>query len=210
MERHFYEAIENETVTSEAKMKAQLEFKPKFINTYLSIPSSVSFVGRALVTTPFATKDSALLRVVSSILHSNYLHQEVRERGGAYGSNASQSMNGVFMKDSVTPKTIQEAKLQVFQHLDSPVTPHAHAQSKVVFGIDDELRQFRRNVILDATRNEIIDTCVKYLSNSNVATTIIGNFEKDISNETQRKWVVVREEMDNSFNDMQSNNTMTQ
>ncbi|KAG2370821.1 hypothetical protein C9374_013825 [Naegleria lovaniensis] len=226
MERQFYEAIENETLTSEAKMKTQLEFKPKFINSYLSIPSSVSFVGRALMTTPFVTKDSALLRVVSAILHSNYLHQEVRERGGAYGSNASQSMNGVFtfssyrdpnpsrtigicsnvaewiqMKDSVTPKTIQEAKLQVFQHLDAPVTPHAHAQSKVVFGIDDELRQFRRNVILDATRSEIVDTCVKYLSRSpNVATTIIGgNFEKDIADETQRnQWAVEKEEMDNS------------
>jgi len=222
MSEQFYGGIENNAVANNEKMQAHKLFKPNYVSTYLSIPSSVSFVGKAVLTAPFATKESALLRVVSSLLHSCYLHQEVRERGGAYGSNAVQGMNGVFAfssyrdpsplrtisvcsgaaewiqkAGSVTSKSIQEAKLQVFQQLDAPVMPHTHAQSQVVYGINDELRQFRRSVILDATKEEIVDTCVKFLGshdNKSSSTIIGGSFEKDIPEGSRSGWTHIIEE----------------
>ncbi|KAL9656401.1 hypothetical protein ABK040_005167 [Willaertia magna] len=233
MLNNFYNAIPSNNTTIQdfnlqnniKELNEHLGFKLNINkHSYFTLPSSIGFLGKATITTPFITKDSALLKVLSTCLNSNYLHQEIREKGGAYGSNVIQGMNGMFTFSSyrdpnpyhslnicnnvmnwinnnnevLSEKMLQEAKLQVFQQLDAPVTPHFHAQSLMIYGINDELRQFRRNIILDATREELQQVCYKYFDKENEksAVTILGgDFNSDIPKEDQERWSV--ESLDN-------------
>jgi Zn-dependent M16 (insulinase) family peptidase len=182
----FHRAIEINKLTLSYPEKKT--FLPTNTKTYVKLPSSVSFTGQSVLTVPLLHKDSPVLRVASQVISSCYLHQEIREKGGAYGSSASQSMNGVFSFSSYrdpnpmrslatfenvadwiamrkfTEKELEEAKLQVFQQLDAPSSPHVKVFTQFIYGITDEIRQRRRNAILDTSANDIIDVCGKYLA----------------------------------------------
>lgn len=45
---------------------------------------------------PWSHPDSAKLTVLAQLIAQNYLHREVREKGGAYGSDAGHDYFGVF------------------------------------------------------------------------------------------------------------------
>jgi Zn-dependent M16 (insulinase) family peptidase len=71
---------DNETIFSPTK-----KLSPKFFKNYINIPTSISFSSQSYFTVPYFEKDSTLLKIVSNIINSNYLHKEIREIGGAYG-----------------------------------------------------------------------------------------------------------------------------
>lgn len=71
---------------------------------------------------------------------------------------------------------MDEAKLQVFQRLDAPQTPPELGYTEFFYGITNEQLQKRRDAVLDASRGDILDACVKYL---------------DVSNNKQRSYAVV-------------------
>ena len=48
----------------------------------------MSFVAQAFETVRMAHEDAPALSIISKILRSNYLHREIREKGGAYGGFA--------------------------------------------------------------------------------------------------------------------------
>ncbi|MEJ2200365.1 MAG: insulinase family protein, partial [Desulfuromonadaceae bacterium] len=57
-----------------------------------SVP--VNYVTRVFRTVPYTHPDSAALMVLAKLLRANYLHREIREKGGAYGGLASYSNEG--------------------------------------------------------------------------------------------------------------------
>lgn len=63
---------------------------------YLSLPIQVRHIAMSIPTVAYTNPDHAKLRVLSGLLSSVYLHREIREIGGAYGSGAMQSFDGMF------------------------------------------------------------------------------------------------------------------
>jgi len=194
------------------------QFQPYSQKSYVKLPGSVNFVAQSLVAAPFGDPDSIKLRIAANLINSLYLHQEIREKGGAYGSSANESMNGVFSftsyRDPNAVRTVnifnnvcdwvnqkkftdlemQEAKLQVFQGLDAPSSPHSRAASLFTNGISDEMRQQRRDAIFATTPNDIVEVCNKYLSKENpLRSTAILGVETEIPAEIQdsTEWKVI-------------------
>lgn len=142
----------------------------------------------------------------SPLINGKFLHKQVREKGGAYGSSASQTPQGLFVFTSYrdpqiyqtlgtyqmvldwiqlqesqggfTKKDVEEAKLQTFQALDTPQTPHKKAMSQFIYGITEEQRQERRNIILEATKQAIQEVCNKYLQTKQRSNVVLGNVEQ--------------------------------
>jgi len=59
------------------------------------LPLPVGYLGRSIATgVAYLHPDHAPLRVAGQLLSAQYLHSEVRERGGAYGSGATMNQSG--------------------------------------------------------------------------------------------------------------------
>lgn len=156
--------------------------------TFAPIGSQVYYRGTALRTVPWTHPDSAPLAVLSELLTHNYLHPEVREKGGAYGANASsRGLDGLFVMSSYrdpnplntsnifasagefavkrewTSDDLRGAKLGIFQGLDAPVSVNNENLSYFQFGITPEMRQAKREQFLDVTAQDVKRVAEKYL-----------------------------------------------
>jgi hypothetical protein len=166
------------------------EYK-KDISAATIIPSSVSFNASSIKTIGYSDKDSPYLLVGSYLMKNNFLHKLIREIGGAYGSNASYNPdNATFTlssyrdphinltlkafktaikevaKGSFTDEEFEEAKISVFQKLDSPIPVGSRAvfsYSLLKSNKSLKLREKYRNDILKATKQDVIDAVKKHL-----------------------------------------------
>lgn len=199
-----FENLFLKNLTRKAPSQTPLEpFESKSNKTMICIPAQVNFAAHVLKTpVSFTHSDSSMLRVASVLIGSNFLHREIREKGGAYGSGASIGVNGLFSYSSyrdpnilktldvfkrapewllntkLTEKELDEAKLQIFQDLDSPSSPNAKAYPKFIYGITDELKQKRREEILNATRDDIFRATKDHLLSNNFSSTaVLGSIE---------------------------------
>lgn len=157
---------------------------PSKIPSSLIINSSpVAFTSFAMPSIGYTDKDSAALLVATELLENIYLHEEIREKGGAYGSGAnylSYCNNFTFygyrdphiketlehfkksvetiIKGSFTKQDLFEAKLGIFQGIDSPLPPksrgptayHWHKVGKTL-----KIRQQYRDQIFAVTKEDI-------------------------------------------------------
>jgi Zn-dependent M16 (insulinase) family peptidase len=64
--------------------------------TYFALPIQVNHSALCIPTIPYTHEDSPKLRVLGSLMSSCYLHREIREKGGAYGSGSRHSFDGFF------------------------------------------------------------------------------------------------------------------
>ncbi|KAK2788491.1 Mitochondrial presequence protease [Onygenales sp. PD_12] len=153
-----------------------------------NLPYKVSYSGLALPTTTFTNPASASLSVLSQLLTHNYLHPEIREKGGAYGAGASSApiqgyfsfssyrdpnpMNslkvfnnaGVFARDRTwTPRELDEAKLGIFQGLDAPQSVDEEGQRYFMTGVTQEMDQRWREQVLDVTAEDVNNAAQKFL-----------------------------------------------
>lgn len=123
--------------------------KANNISSSLLINSSpVAFTSFGMPSIGYSHPDSAALLIAAELLENLYLHEEVREKGGAYGSGAnylSYCNNFTFyayrdphlkqtldhfqksvekiIEGDFTDQEIFEAKLGIFQGIDSPLPP---------------------------------------------------------------------------------------
>ncbi len=103
-------------------------------------------------------------QILSRLISKNFLHTELREKGGAYGGGASSS-SGLFqfysyrdpnvqktlttfdrsldwvMSNKFTDQDLQEAKLTVFADLDTPIPPSDKGTLDFTLGITHAMRQ---------------------------------------------------------------------
>ncbi|KAK2794062.1 Mitochondrial presequence protease [Emmonsiellopsis sp. PD_5] len=153
-----------------------------------NLPYKVSYSGLALPTTTFTNPSSASLSVLSQLLTHNYLHPEIREKGGAYGAGASSApiqgyfsfssyrdpnpMNslkvfnnaGIFGRDRTwTPRELDEAKLGIFQGLDAPQSVDEEGQRYFMTGVTQEMDQRWREQVLDVTAEDVNNAAQKFL-----------------------------------------------
>lgn len=138
-------------MVSESHFKHAPELKSE--NQLWVTQSSVNYCAKAYPGVPATHQDAPALRVLASLLSSQYLHKTVREAGGAYGGGASyNTAEGSFsfysyrdprdietladfdgalawLKDAdITQDMLEESILSVVSNLDAPSTPAIEAK----------------------------------------------------------------------------------
>ncbi|KAJ5791572.1 uncharacterized protein N7518_008583 [Penicillium psychrosexuale] len=167
---------------------------------FYEMPYKVYYSGQARQTVPFVDPSSAPLSVLSQLLTHNYLHPEIREKGGAYGAGASNGPikgiftfmsyrdpnplnslkvfknSGIFARDRAwSEREIEEAKLGIFQGLDAPMSVDDEGARYFMSGVTHEMDQRWREQVLDVTAKDVNAVAEKFLVNgSRQATCVLG------------------------------------
>ncbi|KAF4589627.1 Mitochondrial presequence protease [Ophiocordyceps camponoti-floridani] len=156
--------------------------------TFFPLPYQVYYGGLSVATVPYTSAEGAALQMLAQLLTHKHLHHEIREKGGAYGGGADcKPLNGLFSMYSYrdpnptrtlevmanagrwaaerewTDKDLDEAKISVFQKVDAPVSVNKEGMARFVFGITEEMKQRRREQLLDVTREQVREAAQKYL-----------------------------------------------
>ncbi|KAJ5788334.1 Peptidase M16 core [Penicillium paradoxum] len=171
---------------------------------FYDMPYKVYYSGQATQTVPFVDPSSAPLSVLSQLLTHNYLHPEIREKGGAYGAGASNGPikgiftfmsyrdpnplnslkvfknSGIFARDRAwSEREIEEAKLGIFQGLDAPMSVDDEGSRYFMSGVTHEMDQRWREQVLDVTAKDVNAAAEKFLVNGTRKTTCVLGEKKD-------------------------------
>lgn len=161
------------------------------------IASPIAFNSHAFPTVSYTHPHAPALHIVTFLFDNLTLHTRIREQGGAYGGgSASNTMSGIFYfysyRDPQIAKTLQafhesietilkgefddedleEAKLEMIQVLDSPISPGSRAEAAYGWmreGKTVAVRETFRQKILALTKEDIIEA---------VRQQIVPNFNK--------------------------------
>ncbi|XP_012252583.2 presequence protease, mitochondrial [Athalia rosae] len=198
--------------------EAEAEAKPENRGIHHVLPFPVNYASKSILTVPYADPRFAPLRVLSRLVTSVYLHPEVREKGGAYGGGAKLSTDGVFSfysyRDPNSSRTfetfdgtydylsangfaqddVDEAKLGIFQHIDSPVPPGSQGMTKFIHDLSDDEIQKHRTQLKAVTREQLMAVAEEFLkpeqSNVAVGRSLIGAANPALSDRPE-KWTVI-------------------
>lgn len=153
-------------------------FTPHTARTHHVFPFPVNYAARAVAGVPYRHPDAGPLRVFGRLLFP-YLHREIREKGGAYGGGVAATAGGPFsfysyrdpnstqtfevfkgalewaLKGEFTERDVEEAKLGVFQSLDSPVAPGSRGSRQFLCHITDSMFEQHRESVLDTGAQDI-------------------------------------------------------
>ncbi|DBA05101.1 TPA: hypothetical protein N0F65_000789 [Lagenidium giganteum] len=168
----------------------------KHQNQFFGFPLSVNFVVKTIPTVSFAHEDHVPLTVLAQIMSSCYVHQHVREQGGAYGGGVGQGEGTFSLSSHYDPNTwktleaydnalqwacdghftdrdVQEALLSLFASIDAPKTPSMKGKMAFMRGITNEMRQQRREHYLRLTRQELVATAQKHFATKPAGNVVI-------------------------------------
>jgi len=204
----FVSKLPSENINSVAVDKFPLNSSTK---SFIKLPFQVSYASSVLKGVPYTHEDGAKLQVLANLLTFKYLHREIREKGGAYGGGASYSgLDGIFsyysyrdpkslqsletfqragkfaLENEWTERDLEEAKLTIFQSIDAPTSVKSEGQALFKEGVTDEMRQIRREQILDVDITDIKEAAEKYLINGKPSVALVGDSQGD-----QNDWDVV-------------------
>ena len=174
-------------------------------NEFVEIPNlGINFCARSYRAVPASHSDAAKLTLLSSLLSSKFLHREIREKGGAYGSGAifsEQAFSFFSYRDpnnlktlstfdhainwavsrSFTDQQLEEAKISVIGKLDAPITPGKRGLITFFGGLSFEERQAFRSGILNASCRDLQDVAVRYLSEDQIQGNVVVGPDTDTS-----------------------------
>lgn len=161
---------------------------PKDSKTFFPLPYQVYYGGLSVPTTSYTSAEGAPLQILSQLLTHKHLHHEIREKGGAYGGGAySRALDGLFgfysyrdpnpqntlnimrnagrwaREKEWTDRDLEEAKISVFQSVDAPKAVNQEGMAKFLSGITEEMRQKKREQLLDVTKDQVKEAAQKYL-----------------------------------------------
>lgn len=216
----FYQSLNGEPVNNPI-LSLELTSMNNEIGIHHLVPYTINFASKAILTVPYTDSDSSVLSVLAKLLTNVYLHFEVREKGGAYGGGAKLSSDGIFAfysyRDPNSIKTFEifdnayefiknyslnerdllEAKLGLFQDIDSPIPPSNRGLIKFLYGITDNDIQMRRERIKAVTIDDIMRVTEKYLKpktkNVKVGRSLIGPKNEDLQKRDGETWIVSNE-----------------
>ncbi|KAL7276847.1 Mitochondrial presequence protease [Rhizina undulata] len=187
------EAALSKFISSLPKVDSPIATTPLFdfgtpAKAFFPLPYQVSYTAMCMKTVPYTHRDGASLQILSQLLTHKHLHHEIREKGGAYGGGAfHKGAGGIFgfysYRDPNVPNTLrimetagefavnndwtdrdlEEAKLSVFQGVDAPIAVSSEGMINFLEGITDDMRQTRREQLLDVKIQDIKDVAQKYL-----------------------------------------------
>lgn len=161
------------------------------IKTFYPLPYQVYYGALSLPTVSYSSADGAPLQILSQLLTHKHLHHEIREKGGAYGGGAyHRSLDGLFGFYSYrdpnpvntlkimrgagrwaadkkwSDRDLEDAKISVFQNVDAPTSVNEEGMSRFLYGIDETMRQKRREQLLDVTKDQVREVAQKYIVNA--------------------------------------------
>ncbi len=181
------------TQAAPAVQDPQLGEVPQRQGWIFSVP--VSYVTRVFAAPAFSHPDSAALCVLAKLLRAEYLHREIREKGGAYGGMAGYNAEaGLFSllsyRDPHLARTldvyvdaiawvtaghfnaqsIKEAILAVFSDLDKPLSPAGNGAREFANrrqGMTLEMRNQMRQQLVAVDRAQLIAVAKRWLAGEN-------------------------------------------
>ncbi|OTA04918.1 mitochondrial presequence protease CYM1 [Trichoderma parareesei] len=161
---------------------------PKDSKTFFPLPYQVYYGGLSVSTTSYTSPEGAPLQILAQLLTHKHLHHEIREKGGAYGGGAySKALDGLFgfysyrdpnpqntlsimrnagrwaVKKQWSDRDLEEAKISVFQGVDAPKSVNQEGMARFLSGITEEMKQRKREQLLDVTKDQVRDVAQKYL-----------------------------------------------
>lgn len=159
--------------------------------------TQVSFCAKVFRTVPVGHPDAAALTVLGELLRNGYLHRAVREKGGAYGSGASQDSGDALFRffsyrDPRSVETLadfdnsikwlldggadesqlEEAILGVVSSIDKPGSPAGEAKAtylNTLFGRTPQQRAAFRQAILTVKLADLERVAATYLADPSKA-----------------------------------------
>ena len=192
---------------------SQKDFTPADRKQFFATPFPVNFCSISVPIVPYTHEDFPALRILARLLSKQFLHQEIREKGGAYGGGATASSAGTFSfysyRDPNSAKTLEtfersaewvrqasisrqdmdEAKLGVFQKVDEPTPAGSRGLREFLANVDDATFEEHRRRLKETTEDEVKRVAEKYLDNrsSPKGMTVIGPADKK---EVDDSWTV--------------------
>ncbi|KAL7795337.1 Metalloenzyme, LuxS/M16 peptidase-like protein [Trichoderma ceciliae] len=161
---------------------------PRDSKAFFPLPYQVYYGGLSVATTSYTSPEGAPLQILAQLLTHKHLHHEIREKGGAYGGGAySKALDGLFgfysyrdpnpqntlnimrnagrwaMEKEWSDRDLEEAKISVFQGVDAPKSVNQEGMARFLSGITDEMKQRRREQLLDVTKDQVRDVAQKFL-----------------------------------------------
>ncbi|RYO93821.1 hypothetical protein DL762_000871 [Monosporascus cannonballus] len=158
------------------------------IKAFFPLPYQVYYGSLALPTVSYTSHHGAPLQILAQLLTHKHLHHEIREKGGAYGGGAyMKGLDGLFgfysYRDPNPQNTLSimrnagrwaldkqwadqdfdEAKISVFQSVDAPKAVNAEGMDRFVSGITEEMKQRRREELLDTTKDQVREVAQTYI-----------------------------------------------
>jgi len=156
-----------------------------------SVNAPLAYVARVFRTVPFTHADAAPLLVLAKLLRANFLHREIREKGGAYGGLAGYNADGGLLSllsyrdphllrtldvyrqaidwacsSEFSAEMLQEAILAAFGELDRPLSPGGRGHREFLYqcqGITLEMRQTFRDRLLACDQDTVHRVAARYL-----------------------------------------------
>jgi len=194
--------IEKLQETAKPVQSLSQTFEPQFLQQGLIWSLPVNYVTRVFRTVPYDHPDSAALTVLAKLLRAEFLHREIREKGGAYGGLAGYNAEaGQFSllsyRDPHILRTLQvydqaidwavagefpadsvkESILAVFGDLDKPLSPAGvatHEFANIRQKITLEMRNRMRQQILAVDVAALQAVAEKYLKNGQSAVAVLA------------------------------------
>lgn len=155
------------------------------------VTTQVNYCATAYPTIPESNEDAAALSVLAGVLRNNFLHLELREKGGAYGGGAGHdASNGVFrfysyrdprlmetfeafsqsidwaLNNDITDAMLEEAVLGIISSVDAPGSPAGEIRQAYhhgLFGRSAEHREASRGRYLDVRQDDLRRVIDRYL-----------------------------------------------
>ncbi|KAK1756925.1 Metalloenzyme, LuxS/M16 peptidase-like protein [Echria macrotheca] len=181
----FLSSLPSSPVTFPSQSRPQFS---KNIKSFFPLPYQVYYGALALPTVSYTSSQGAPLQILSQLLTHKHLHHEIREKGGAYGGGAySRALDGVFgfysyrdpnplntikimqnagqwaVDKKWSDRDLEDAKISVFQGVDAPRAVNEEGMSNFLYGITEEMKQKRREQLLDVTKDQVREAAQSYI-----------------------------------------------
>lgn len=161
---------------------------PRDSKAFFPLPYQVYYGGLSVATASYTSPEGAPLQILAQLLTHKHLHHEIREKGGAYGGGAySKALDGLFgfysyrdpnpqntlgimrnagrwaVEKEWSDRDLEEAKISVFQGVDAPKSVNQEGMARFLSGITDEMKQKKREQLLDVTKDQVRNVAQKFL-----------------------------------------------
>ena len=171
--------------------------------------SQVCFCAEAFPSVDSKHEDAPALTILGAVLRNGYLHSAIREKGGAYGSGATQDSNNKVFKffsyrdpkcsetfeefqksrdwslKEISAEQLEEGILGVISSIDKPLSPYGEAISDFMSELDNKTQEDRllfRTRVKECTLSDLIKVSEKYLFNASKKSAIAGeNFINELT-----------------------------
>lgn len=182
------------------------------------LPLGVNYAAKSIAGVPYSHKDFAPLQVMAKLLSLKFLHVEIREKGGAYGSGLSVTSSGLLnffsYRDPNAMKTldtfdrcsewiksnafekreIEESIMGIFKTIDAPIPPGSRGMDRFFYDRDDAAIEKHRLALFNVSEEDVKRVAETYLSRTG-SRALIGPENNDLNKITNENWTQQKMDM---------------